>query len=141
MKKITLSAIVLCSLLTSCKKDENPVKPCELNTASVIGSYKIEAIGYKEDANTPEIDLLATLDACAKDDIIIFEANNKMTVSDAGQVCVPSAGFTTTWSLAGDKMTIDTLVYTVSGFDCKKIKGSAPLDEPGEYRTITLVKQ
>ena len=141
MKKTTLSAILLLSLFTACKKDENPVKPCELNTASVIGTYKIEAIGYKEDANTPEVDLFATFDPCAKDDLIIFEANNKMTVSDAGTVCVPSAGYTTTWSLTGDKMTIDTLVYTVANFDCKKIKGTAALDEPGEFRTITLVKQ
>lgn len=139
MRKIILSAIVLSTVLFSCKKDD--AKVCDLNSANVAGAYKITAIKYKPSATLPEVDVFATLDACEKDDITVLNANGTMAYQDAGTVCAPAGDYTSTWSLTGSILTVDGDPYTVSSFTCSGATLTQTGTTAGELTTVTLVKQ
>lgn len=142
MKKILLSALVLSIAFTSCKKDD--VKVCDLNATNLVGSYKTTAITYKADAATPAVDIFNDplfYDACEKDDLLIFNANNTITFSDAGVVCTPAGNDTGVWTLAGSTVTIDGELATITSFSCSGMTATIAGTTAGELTTITLVKQ
>ncbi len=138
MKKLIICSLFLSVLATSCKKDD---KNCDLNAANFAGTYKFTALTYKANTATPPVDEFAFLDACEKDDIIIFNANNTSSYTDAGVVCVPDGNGTGTWSLTGSTALIDGEIATVASFDCTGMTLTFAGTDPGELSTITLQKQ
>src|SRR6187401_671987 len=86
MKKLILLSLAGAFFLASCKKNEN----CDLNSSSLVGTYRATSITYKASAGSPEIDVYSGLDACEKDDLVIFNDNGSVIFQDAGQVCSPS---------------------------------------------------
>jgi hypothetical protein len=141
MKRIILSAIVLSAALVSCKKDD---KTCDLNATNIVGSYKTTAITYKADASTPAVDIFNNplfYAACEKDDIIVFNANNTLTFTDAGTACTPPNNDTGTWSLSGSVLNFDGELATVTSFTCSGMTATIAGTTAGELTTITLAKQ
>ena len=138
MKKIILPVLLTSIAFASCKKDE---KVCDLNATNLAGSYKVTSFIYKADATTPAVDLYATADACEKDDLIIFNVNNTITFSDLGVVCSPSGNDTGTWSLSGNSLNFDGVVYSITTFSCSGMTATSTGPAVGETETITLVKQ
>ena len=138
MKKFILPLFVLSSIITSCQKDP---KKCELSSANLVGTYKITANGYKKDADSPMVDVYANYRPCEKDDLIIFNANNTITFSDAGVKCAPPGDSTGNWTLSGNNVNIKGRTYVVSSFDCSAMSGSVSGNTPGELTTVTLTRQ
>jgi len=139
MKKFLLPLLVLSSIVISCTKE--PAKTCDLSAANLVGTYKITANGYKKDAASAMVDVYANYRPCEKDDLIIFNANNTITFSDAGVKCAPPGDSTGNWSLSGNNVYIKGRTYVVSSFDCKAMSGSVAGTTAGELTTVTLTRQ
>ena len=142
MKKSILTVITISGILLSCQKETVKVeeKICELNAANLVGTYKIASIAYKKDSASATIDEFAAYEACKKDDLVTFNANNTITFSDAGMVCNPNGNRTGKWTLSGDKIGVDSAVYNVLSFSCKNIKATYIGHTKGEISTVVLEK-
>ena len=141
MKKFIFYTLIICSGL-SCKKNND--KTCNLNTASVAGSYKVTAARYKATATSPETDYYSQLfpDACERDDIITLNANGSATFTDAGVKCSPPGDDVSTWSLSGNTITIDGGPANVDSFNCSAITVSeADVFTAGDKLIIVLTRQ
>lgn len=140
MKKTSLLLSAFVVLYCSCKKDDS--SNCKTDTASVAGSYKITSMKYKQTPSSAEIDFLAALDDCEKDDLAILNANGTFSVQDAGTACVPTTAYSSTWSLSGNTITIDGEAGTVESFDCNLLVISGTgLFVAGDKMTVTYDKQ
>ncbi|MEO6405744.1 MAG: lipocalin family protein [Ferruginibacter sp.] len=137
MKKL-LGLIAFSGILfSSCKKDNN----CDLNSASVAGSYKITSLKYKQTPSSPEVDLYNSLSACEKDDIYIFDSNGSFNYQDAGTICNPSGSYNSSWSLSGNTLTYDGDAYNVSSFNCSNMSLTGnSLFVSGDVATATFVR-
>ena len=138
MKKISLIAVLLSTMLFSCKKDD---EKCELSQSAFVGSYKVTALKYKASTSTPEIDEFAILPACEKDDVITFNSNGSTTYTDAGTVCVPDGNYTGTWNLTGSTIVSDGEIGTVTYFDCNGTTITFAGTSVGELTTVSLSRQ
>ncbi len=138
MRKIIIPVLLASLAFSSCKKDE---KVCDLNATNLAGSYKVTSFIYKADAATAAIDLFATADACEKDDLIIFNANNTITFSDLGLTCTPAGDDTGVWSLSGSTLNFDGELFTISSFSCSGMTATSTGPAAGETATISLAKQ
>ena len=144
MKKIILTSLICLALFSSCKKENvTPTNPpvCGLSKANLLGSYRITAISYKKNEATPDIDEFALYKECERDDLTIFNANNTTTYSDIGMLCNPLDNGVGTWSLNGNKLTIDGDIGTVTDFTCNGgMKLSYSTNNPGEITIFTIVR-
>jgi len=138
MKKIILASALISFAFLSCKKDD---KTCNLSQSSFVGTYKVTAFKYKANTAATEVDEFPTWDACEKDDIVIFNANNTITFTDAGAVCVPDGNDTGVWALTGSTINIDGQAGTVSQFDCNSATLVLTGTAAGELTTISLARQ
>ena len=140
MKKLILSSLLLTGLLTSCKDDDDDVA-CQLSSNSVVGTYRISAITYKPTPTSGEVDVYATLDACEKDDLLVFNDNGVFNYQDAGSRCTPPGTYASTWSISGNTITIDNEPGNVSSFDCTTLVVTQA-DPTGQgVSTIRLTRQ
>lgn len=141
MKKFIFFVVVICSGL-SCKK--NTDQTCNLDTASVAGSYKVTAVRYKATATSPETDYYSQFfpDACERDDIITLNTNGSATFTDAGVKCSPPGDDVSTWSLSGNTITIDGGPANVDSFNCSSITVSeADVFTAGDKLILVLTRQ
>ena len=141
MKKSIFFILIICSGL-SCKK--NADKNCNLDTASVAGSYKVTSIRYKATATSSETDYYNQFftDVCERDDIMTLNANGSATFTDAGIKCTPPGDDTSTWSLSGNTITIDGGPAHVDSFNCSSITISEnDVYATGDHLTFVLTRQ
>lgn len=143
MKKIILPLVAFIVIMTSCKKDDDPVT-CLLGNAQIVGSYKLTAATYKANAATPAISVLnnpAYFEPCEVDDVLTFNANNTFTSTDAGTTCTPSGTYSDFWSLVGTDLTVDGEDFTVSSFTCINMTLVQSDALTGETFTVVLTRQ
>ncbi len=137
MKKILILIAFSGILFTSCKKD----KSCDLNSASLAGSYQITSLKYKQTPTSAEIDVLPSFNACERDDIYTFNANGTFTYQDAGTICTINGSFTDTWSLSGTTLVYDGENYNVAGFNCDNmVLTQSNVNVNGDVLTGTFVR-
>lgn len=148
MKTVTtkwaLTALVFGSvMLFSCKKDKDPEPDCSITIQNLSGSYKLTALKYKPNATAPEIDYLAFMDACEKDDVVVLKTNGTYDYNDAGTVCTPSGTNNGTWSVNGNTINSDgTINGTIASYNCKTLIYFAEnINTAGDKFTFTMVKQ
>ena len=142
--KWTLIVLVFGSAtLFSCKKDKPAEPDCSITMPNLSGSYKLTALKYKLNATTPEMDYLAFMDACEKDDVVVLKPNGTYEYNDAGTVCSPSGTDNGTWSVNGNTINSDgTINGTIASYDCKTLLYYAEnINLPGDKFTFTMVKQ
>ena len=142
--KWALTALVFAgTTLFSCKKDPKPEPACSISMTGLSGAYKLTALKYKQNATAPEIDYLAFMDACEKDDIVTLKSNGTYDYNDAGTVCTPNGTDNGTWSITGNTLTSDgTMNGTISSYDCKTLIYYAEnVNAAGDRLTFTMVKQ
>jgi hypothetical protein len=102
MKRILFSAAIALLAFTSCKKNNEETKA--VTKENIEGTYKLvgatnKFVGLGLDQNT---DIFKTMEACEKDNLWLFKAADAFELKDAGEVCVPSSGETTTWSVSSE---------------------------------------
>lgn len=137
MKKIFVLTVLSGILFSSCKKD----KTCDLNSASLAGSYSISSLKYKQTPTSAEVDVLSSFNACERDDIFTFNANSTFNYQDAGTVCSPSGSFNDTWSLSGNTLIYDGETYNVSSFNCNNmVVTQSNVNVNGDVLTATFVR-
>ena len=145
MKKMILSAIVLSSVLMSCKKDD-PAPACEKTVAGIAANYKITKVEIV--SSTGNSDITSTyLDACKKDGLYQLKNNNTLTYTEAGSSCTDSG--TGSWNVVADKITIIAsggLGFTnapITGWDCTTLVITQDIDLAGTpvNGKFTFVKQ
>jgi hypothetical protein len=136
MKKLILIAIACFSILSACKKDEDPSK-----TDLLCGKYwKMESLTAK--AGTLSIDMLNTIDACDRDDIMKFN-NNGTYVTDTKMKCDISEPQSTTgtWSFNSDEtiLTQDQDSFKIEALTGSTMKLTYTGISDGVLVTITAV--
>ncbi|MEC5145879.1 Lipocalin-like domain-containing protein [Chitinophaga sp. 180180018-2] len=137
-------AIVLGTILLSCKKEKSNEPECGISMTGLAGSYKLTALQYRATATTAPVDYLSSLDDCEKDDILILKSDGAYNYNDAGTVCTAEgANSHGTWHVTGNTITSDgTFNGTIASYDCKTLvfyKENAIVT--GDRMTFTMVKQ
>ena len=108
--------LIACGLLSTiaCKKSNSTPPP--LTKENVAGAYKFTAEVTTATDNT-STDVYSQYQPCVKDDIWTFNTDNSFVVTDAGVVCDPSDGWTGSWSLDGENITLAGMNGTVTKWD------------------------
>ena len=126
MKRV-LIVLIACGLFITlaCKKSKDAPP---LTVANVAGGYKFIA----EVTTSPDsvvTDAYAQYQPCSKDDIWNFNADNSLVVTDAGVTCDPSDGWSSTWSLDGQNITVAGVNGTVTKWDGSTLEVKLLLDD------------
>ena len=140
------------ALLFSCSKDSGSSSTnnssCTLNSTSIVGTYKIIAATYQEDATSAPIDDFATWELCQKDNLLIINSNGTYVFSEGTLSCNPSDVETGTWVLNGNALVTTTSgttisdYQTLSDFNCTTFKLTDILDPTtGETGVLTFQRQ
>jgi hypothetical protein len=153
MKKIFLSAALLCCIFMSCTKSDNGgTTGCTLSSTSIIGEYKIKSIQFTPNGSPVSFDGLQYLPACDTDNVYALETNSVATITDAGVKCSPTpADATGSWSISHDTLSTtlsttgqQTLSGKISGFSCTggfTLSGTDTVSGIAGTAVIALVKQ
>jgi len=140
-KLIVILSFVMLGI-TSCKKDKEAKSACELNETNLLGTYKYGAVTYKASPTSVAVDATSMVDSCSLDDLITLSANNVYTFTDAGVQCNPSDSGTSTWSLQGNILTLDSQSGIIDNFTCTSFTvGNANLFTPGDTLLITFQRK
>jgi hypothetical protein len=139
--RIVLSLLVVAGLFLSCRKSKSTV--CSKSMTGLAGTYRLTALTYKSDANTPEEDLFQALDACQKDDLLTLQANGTYIYQDAGVQCDPVGNDEGDWSVSGGVLSSDGEVGgVITSYDCHTLKYYvADFLVDGDKMYYTLTKQ
>jgi hypothetical protein len=142
----TISIFAICIFFFSCTKENSHngnTNGCSISMSSIAGTYKLTALTYKAGSSDPEVDYLAFMDDCEKDDLTTLNSNGNYNYNDAGTQCSPDGASTGTWSLKGNQMTSDGIMGgTISSFDCKTLVFYvADIYKAGDKLVFTMKKQ
>ena len=152
MKKIFLSAALLCGIFVSCTKSDNSgTTGCTLSSTSILGKYKITAVTFTPNAIPYPVNGLQYFPACDTDNVYELKVDSIATITDAGVQCSPSADATGNWSLSHDTLSTtlsttsqQTLSGKVSGFSCTggfTLTGTDTIAGVAGTAVIALAKQ
>ena len=110
----------------------------------IAGTYRATAIVYKANAGAPDQDWLNDpnyTDACAKDDQLVLNANGIASFVDAGVKCSPPGDDTSTWSVSGSTIIVDSDPATIQSFNCSTMVITASnIITPGDKITVTYTR-
>lgn len=137
---LTLLASLL-SIFISCKKDDAQPQTCAQTVASIAASYKLTSQRYKPSGGV-ESEIINTLNACEKDNLLVLNSNTTFVHQDAGVVCTPSQNYAGDWSVAGGNLVLETITYTINSFNCTDLvfyRNDFP--NAGDRTTYTYRKQ
>lgn len=133
--------LLLSILWTSCKK-RNDAQDCRVTVSALSGTYKIVSLTYKSGPSAQEMDFMAFLEDCEKDDQIKLNANLVYNTIDAGVSCDPSSNNQGSWNLVGNKIVSDGQIQgDIQSFDCNTlIVFTSGVLVPGDKVTFTFRK-
>lgn len=135
---ITIGFILL---LMGCSCDSPDIN-CGLTRDNLIGSWKITAMKYKENAQANEVDVYANSAPCKKDDIYVFSSDSTYHYNDLGTFCSPPDSYEGKWNLLGLQLTFDSAnSYTISNFNCSSMNATKTGTTTGEYLLVTFTRQ
>jgi len=146
MKKsslFTLIATMVVSAFIACQKSGSSSSNINAITVeNLSGTYGIKALLWNYGGIT--INVLDSLDACDKDNLVKLNTDKTVDFIDAGVVCDPPSDDNGTWDLKGDsiKFSNNFASAKIESFDGKTlVLSGAPDGVPGVTATTTLVKQ
>ena len=137
--RTVLLAAAFTTLLFSCRKSTDDPQPSQQD---IIGKYKITKLVFQS-TGYPDQDLLATLPACAQDDLLVFEAESLFKTEDAGVSCDQPSEQPAFWFTKGRKMNIDGVESDIISFDKHTLILATPMNFLGAQGTVmeTLERQ
>ncbi|MBS1564784.1 MAG: lipocalin family protein [Bacteroidetes bacterium] len=137
-----IPALALAFAGASCKKNKDD-KKCDINMASIAGTYRLASLKYKPGAGQPEQDVMPMRDACENDDLVTLNANGTYHYQDAGTVCTPSGNDDGTWSLNGNTLSSDgDMRGDIKSFDCSSLSYTIKdIYNTGDELVFTLKRQ
>jgi|SRR6185312_3554655 len=144
MLKPTLIVILSFTLfcLISCKKNNEAKTVCALNETNLLGTYKYGTAMYKASPTSTAVDATSMVDSCSLDDLITLKANNVFIYTDARMQCNPSDAGTSTWSLQGNILTLNSQSGTIDNFSCTSFTvANANFSNPGDTLLITFQRK
>lgn len=146
MKKLILgSAILLCIIFSSCKKDKTNNNNCDKTVAAIAGTYSF--VKFEVGTNGVFKDVTHDqLEPCELDDKLTLSLNGTTDYKDLGTVCNPSGDETGTWSISSaGKMTINggtanVQMADINSFDCFTLVITSIEPNTGYQYRITMKK-
>ncbi len=138
---LLLSVAFLFAIISSCKKSSS--SNSSITKENLAGSYKLTDLTITIPP-FPAQNILDSVPACQRDDIVKLNLDLTMQNIDAGTKCNPPGDFSSTWSLSGDSIRVDTLVGVIQKFDGKTLVIQSPVNIPPSITgttTETFTKQ
>jgi hypothetical protein len=117
MKKYLFFTTVSILTLLSCSKPDK--FECEVNVASIAGTYKLVSLTYVSGGQ--EADVFKDFDDCEKDNLFIFNSDGTYKYTDAGLSCNSNEDINSTWSLQGKSLIVDGMATTIKKFNCSQL--------------------
>lgn len=145
MKKTSIRLVLAMAfsalLFGACKKDKDG-ESVALTKENLAGTYKLTKAKYTI-SGIGEVDALADLEACEKDDTYTLKTDFTATRNDAGTKCNPETTGNTNWTLADGSIVIDDFGGKVKSFDGTTllIEGSETQQGITASYSIIFVKQ
>lgn len=121
---LLLTVVSIITISNACKKSNN--SGSAITKENLAGSYTLTAVSITIPP-FPAQNVLDSVPACQRDNIIKLNVDLTMENIDGGTKCVPPADFTSTWSLSGNSITVDTLSGTIKNFDGKTLVIESPV--------------
>lgn len=138
MKKIMALACLSALLFAGCKKTDT----CNLTEESLVGTYRLTALTYRQSPSGTEQDLYNTIYDCERDNVFIFNADRTFNFQDVGILCIPPLNDASTWSLIGTTLEFGGEVNNVTSFDCNNmITTTSDYNFPGDVLRATYIRQ
>lgn len=144
MKKVsllTLAAALFIIAITACQKSGSSSNNT-ITVENLSGTYSLKALLWNYGGIS--INVLDSLDACEKDNLVKLNTDKSVNFIDAGVVCDPPSDDNGTWDLKGDsiKFSDNFTSAKIESFDGKTlVLSGTPDGVPGVTATTTLVKQ
>lgn len=129
-------------IIVSCR--HHPEPSCNVSTSTIPGTYKPTSYMYKATPSSQEVEYFGLLypDPCDRDNVYVIHPNGNYELKDIGEVCSPASTESGGWSLVGNKLELDGLIFTIESFDCKKlVLLYYNLQVPGDQLKVTMIKQ
>ncbi|HEY5368523.1 MAG TPA: lipocalin family protein [Hanamia sp.] len=140
LSRYVIIALIATSLFSCKKNDDN--KDCTLSEASLVGTYKIGTVTYKETASSPEVDVSSFAEACNLDDLETYKSDHTFVYTDAGVKCDPTDDNTAIWSLSGKTLKAGEDTGTITSFDCSGFTVTqSDYMKAGDSFIVTFTKQ
>lgn len=139
MLRLTLLALVILTVLSSCKKDKDD--KLAVTEENMVGSYTIA--DYKVKSNltgNTEVSILEDVPACYRDDVFQLKAGGVLEIVDEGDKC--DNDDVATWSVKDNKVTLEAGLfsgtYEIVSFTKTQLVGSATEKEGDITVTYTV---
>ncbi|MBO9563725.1 MAG: lipocalin family protein [Niastella sp.] len=145
MKKTSIRLVLALGLFATtfgaCKKDKDG-NGVEITKENLVGTYKLTKAKYTMPI-VGEMDYLALMDDCEKDDTYTLKADFSATKNDVGTKCNPVGNASITWTLAEQTIMVDTYGGKIKSFDgtTLTIEGSESQQGMTVSYSIVFVKQ
>jgi hypothetical protein len=145
MKRILILAVTILSFI-SCRKDKLLIPECCLNTANLVGVYKIIDVKFQAggSALNSVFNNPTYFNQCRKDDILYLAQNGNFFVDDKTNVCAPrDNNYTGTWLFNGSTLNtmgnINNENFIVENFNCLSMDLKITLPLPNTNTSYTYV--
>jgi hypothetical protein len=144
MKKVsllTLAAALFIIAITACQKSGSSSNNA-ITVENLSGTYSLKALLWNYGGIS--INVLDSLDACEKDNLVKLNTDKTVNFIDAGIVCDPPSDDNGMWDLKGDSIKFSNNLTSakIESYDGKTlVLSGTPDGVPGVIATTTLVKQ
>lgn len=138
---LSLLLIASISINSSCKKDDDEPPTCPQTIASIAATYKLTSQRFKPSGGT-ESEIINSLNACERDNLLVLNSNTTFVHQDAGMVCTPAQNYAGDWSVSGSNLLLETTAYIITSFNCTNLvfyRNNFP--NAGDRTTYTYTKQ
>ena len=115
-----LFVIITTSFFSCDKNEDDPPPTCPQTVASIAATYKLTSLRFRPAGGT-ESDIIGSLNACERDNLLILNANRTFAHQDAGVVCSPALNYAGDWDITGSAIRLETETGTIVSFDCTNL--------------------
>ena len=121
MKLLYILAFSLLLILSSsCKKDDD-APTCPFTVAGVTGSYTLTSMLYRTTPNGSDTQIIGSLPACKRDDVLTLNANGLYFIQDVGVTCGGGGSIAGSWTITSNTISFEGDVYNFGSWDCTSL--------------------